>query len=94
MKFRIFQPTKNAMQSGKVNSKKWLMVPIAEDNIRSIDPIMGWTSAADISTQLNYEFSTKEDAVKFAEESNFEYAVEESTVATIKKKSYAENFTK
>jgi hypothetical protein len=91
-KFRIFQPAKNAMQSGKKNTKKWLMLPI-EGNIRSINPLTGSTSVSNTSSQLKYEFATKEDAINFATKSKFKFEVEEPHVAIIKPKSYAANFT-
>ncbi len=93
MKFKIFQPTKSAMQSGKKNTKKWLMLPIEESSIRSINPLTGWVSAKNTSSQFRFEFLTKEDAVKFAEKSGFKYEVEETRDAKITPKSYAANFT-
>lgn len=92
MKFRIFKPAKNAMQSGKKNSG-WKMLPIEETNIRSVNPLTGWISAQNTSSQFRFEFSCKEDAIKFAEESGFEYQVEEPHNQTVKPKSYAANFT-
>ena len=91
MKFRIYRPTKNAMQSGRAKLKKWLMVPI-EENIRGINPLMGWVSAKDTSSQFNFEFSSKEEAIAFATKSGFEYEVIEPKLESIKPKSYAANF--
>jgi hypothetical protein len=93
MKVKIFKPAKSAMQSGKKNSKKWLMLPFEEINTRSISKLTGWTSSNDTSTQLKFEFSSKEDAINFAKDRNFTYEIEEPKIATLKKKSYAENFT-
>jgi ETC complex I subunit conserved region len=93
MKFKIFQPAKSAMQSGKKNTKKWLMVPLEENNIRSANPLTGWISAADTSSQLRFEFINKEEAIKFAENKKFEYEIHEPKVPSVKKKSYAANFT-
>jgi hypothetical protein len=93
MKFRIFKPTKNAMQSGKRNTQKWLMLPIEENCIRSVNPLTGWISASNTSSQIRYEFSCKEDAIKFAQDSGFEFVVEEAKTPVIKQKSYAANFT-
>ena len=93
MKVRIFRPTKSAMQSGKRNIKKWLVEPIEETNIRSVNPLMGWVSASNTSSQLQLEFSTKEEAIKFVESRNFQYEIEEPKVASVKQKSYSANFT-
>lgn len=81
------------MQSGKKNTKKWLMLPIEEKNIRSVNPLTGWISAENISSQFRFEFATKEDAIKFAQKSKFEYEVEEPNLDSVKPKSYAANFT-
>ena len=93
MRVRIFKPAKSAMQSGRKNTKKWLMLPVEENNFRSINP-MGWVSADSTIPQLHFEFSSKEAAIKFAQEKNFSHQVEEPRSPNIKPKSYAENFTK
>ena len=82
------------MQSGKKNTKKWIVKPIEEENTRSVDDLMGWVSSDDTSTQLKFEFATKEAAIDFATKSNFEYEVFEPQISTLKHKSYTENFTK
>lgn len=93
MKVKIFRPTKSAMQSGKKNTKKWLVQPIEEANIRSVDKIMGWISANDTSSQLHFEFPSKEEAIKFATKKGFEYEIEEPKNSSVKPKSYSANFT-
>ena len=93
MKFRIYQPTKSAMQSGRKNVKKWLMKPIEESGARSVNPLMGWISASNTASQLQFEFLSKEEAIKFAKSRNFSYEISEPKSAALKKKSYAENFT-
>lgn len=92
MKFKIFRPTKSAMQSGVQKTKKWLMVPI-EGHIRSVSPITGWISAKNTSSQLRFEFASKDEAINFAQKNKWEFAVEEPNSPTIKPKSYASNFT-
>ncbi len=94
MKVRIYKQSKSAMQSGKQNAKKWILKPIEEENIRSINSLMGWVSADSTISQLKFEFENKEDAIKFAEEKKFEYEIVEPKKPTIKPKSYAANFTK
>ena len=92
MKFKIFQPAKSAMQSGKKNIKKWVMLPIEESSIRSVNPLMGWIAASNTSSQLRFEFTNKEEAINFAESKKFEYEVCEPKALEVKKKSYAANF--
>ena len=93
MKVKIFKPTKNAMQSGKARTKKWLLIPVEEKNSRFIDKLMGWVSSNNTATQLRMEFANKEDAINFAKEENLEYEVLEPEFSKVKPKSYAANFT-
>ena len=93
MKVKIYQPVKSAMQSGKKNNKKWLVEPVAEKNEKSVNQLMGWVSGDNTQTQLHFGFSNKEEAIAFAKSQNFEYEISEPKTASIKKKSYAQNFT-
>jgi hypothetical protein len=93
MKVRIYRQNKSAMQSGKANTKKWLVAPLEENNSRSLNSLMGWVSSNNTKNQLRFKFSTKEDAVKFACDSGFEYQIEEPKTMALKPKSYAANFT-
>ena len=93
MKVQIFKPTRSTMQSGRKNTKKWLLVIKEEDNVRSINPLMGWTSADNTYSQLKMFFASKEDAVDYARSQNFEFEIHEPETSAVKKKSYAANFT-
>lgn len=93
MKYIIYQQTKSAMQSGKKNSKKWLLAAIEDFNSRSIDQLMGWVSSNNTSLQMRFEFLSKEDAIKYAQENNLNYKIIEPNKSSIKPKSYTENFT-
>ncbi|MEK9945665.1 MAG: ETC complex I subunit [Alphaproteobacteria bacterium] len=91
MTARIFQPPKNAMQSGRANVRRWrLEYEPAEP--REIEPLMGWTSSADMRQQLSLKFDTKEEAVAFAEKEGIPYLVVEPKTRRIRPKSYADNF--
>jgi hypothetical protein len=93
-KVRIYRPTKNAMQSGKANLKKWVLECIAE-NTRYIEPIMGWTGNTDTdASQLKLKFDSKEDAISYAKRKNLDYTVEEPEVPKVKIQAYADNFVK
>lgn len=93
MKIIIYRQAKSAMQSGKLNCKKWLATPIEETNSRSINDLTRWVSSDNTQTQLKFEFTNKEDAIDYAVKNNFEYEVVEPQEFKIKPKSYAENFT-
>ena len=92
MKVKIYQPTKNAMQSGIKNTKKWLLEPIVEDN-KYIDSIMGWTGAKGTKQQIKMQFDSLEQAIDFATRKKFDYVVIKPKNRSIKIQSYADNFT-
>ena len=51
------------MQSGKRNSKKWLLEFETLDS--SIDPLMGWESSIDTMSEVKLEFSSKDEAINY-----------------------------
>ncbi len=91
MKAKIYQRAKSAMQSGKAN-KLWILEIVEEKNIRHQDQIMGWTSVDNTNSHLVLEFSSKQEAIDFANKKNCEYEVFEPQKSSVKKKSYASNF--
>jgi len=91
-KVRIYRPAKNAMQSGRANSKRWI-VESEPASRKKIDTLMGWTGSDDTRTQVKLRFDTREDAVAYAERNGLEYRVEEPKERIIKPKNYAENFS-
>ncbi|HUD50426.1 NADH dehydrogenase ubiquinone Fe-S protein 4, partial [Parvibaculum sp.] len=48
---RIYKPSRNAMQSGKAKTKKW-MLEFEASAARKVEPLMGWTSSPDTNTQV------------------------------------------
>jgi hypothetical protein len=91
MRVRIYQPAKTAMQSGRGNTRRWVLE--FEPAIRrEADPLMGWTSSADTRRQLRLYFDSREEAVAHAERNGFAFTVDESQDRKIRPKSYADNF--
>ncbi len=88
---RIYQPARNAMQSGKANSRAWVLEYDAEVP-RQADPLMGWTSSGDMKQQLRLTFDTREQAVAYAERNGIAYKVAEARRPKRRAKSYADNF--
>lgn len=89
---RIYQPTKNAMQSGKAREKQW-RVEVISDNPTFTDPIMGWIGSDDMYRQeLRRAFASKEEAIRFAERNGFVFDVVEPEKSSFKIKSYSDNF--
>ncbi|KFM67119.1 NADH dehydrogenase [ubiquinone] iron-sulfur protein 4, mitochondrial, partial [Stegodyphus mimosarum] len=73
---RIFKPAKNPMQSGTFNTRKWKME--FETRQRWENPLMGWSSTGDPLSNLNVQFSSKEEAIAFCEKNGWPYYIEES----------------
>jgi len=91
MTARIFQPPKNAMQSGRANVRRWRL-EYEPAKPREIEPLMGWTSSTDMAQQLSLKFNSKEEAVAFAEKEGIPCQVLEPKTRRIRPKSYADNF--
>ena len=91
MKARIFKPAKNAMQSGRANVQRWRL-EYEPASAREIDPLMGWTSSADMTQQLSLSFETKDEAAAFARKHGLAFQVFEPKQRIVRPKSYADNF--
>ena len=90
-KCRIYQPTKTAMQSGRGNTKAWVLA-FEPESRKNHDPLMGWIGSSDMRGQVRLDFDTKEDAIAYAEKEGFGYVVADPKERRVRPKSYAENF--
>ncbi len=91
MPAKIYQPARNAMQSGQGKTNRWLLEYDAEAP-RQADPLMGWTSSGDMKQQLKMRFATRDQAIAYAERNGIAYYVENPRAPTPKRKSYSDNF--
>jgi hypothetical protein len=91
LRARIYQPARNAMQSGKARTKLWLL-EYEPERPREIDPLMGWTSSSDMLQQVQLEFDSADEAVSYAHRHGIEYQVFEPHRPAPKAKSYSDNF--
>jgi hypothetical protein len=91
MDVRIYQPAKNAMQSGRAKTKNWILefMPIAAERA---DDLMGWTGGGDTRKQLQMKFESKEEAIAFAKKKGLSYVVKEPKTRKLQIKNYADNF--
>ncbi|KAF9046607.1 ETC complex I subunit conserved region-domain-containing protein [Panaeolus papilionaceus] len=90
---RIYQATRNTMQSGSGKSERWrLDWDILPGAGRWENPLMGYASSADYVQGTRITFKSKEDAVHFAEKQGWDYYVQQPTVKRIPPKNYAENY--
>ncbi|KAG5280781.1 hypothetical protein AALO_G00063960 [Alosa alosa] len=90
-KVRIFVPTRTAMQSGVNNTKKWKMD--FDTRERWENSLMGWASTADPLSNMVLSFSSKEDAIAFAEKNGWSYDITEKRTPKPRVKSYGANFS-
>jgi hypothetical protein len=79
------------MQSGNARTKFWVL-EFEPESARRIDPLMGWTSSADMRQQVLLEFATREEAIAYAEKHAIPYQLFEPHGPAAKAKSYADNF--
>ena len=91
-KAKIYKPTKTAMQSGTKKFDKWVIEFITDQP--GINPLMGWESSTDTSSELKLEFSSKEFAIDYAKKNKINFEIIEPKLRKVIKKSYADNFTK
>ncbi len=87
----IFQPAKNAMQSGRANTRHWLLQFEPQDP-RCPDPLMGWTSTRDMNGEITLRFDTCEEAERYARAHGLDYEVLMTPPRKRISKSYADNF--
>ena len=91
MSARIYRPAKTAMQSGKANCREWLL-EFDPEIPRTIDPIMGYTSSADMKQQVRLYFDTRDEAIAYARRHNVPFRVSEPDNPKRRKIAYADNF--
>ncbi len=95
MHARIYQPARNAMQSGMAKTHEWILeyAPAAP---KKRDPLMGWSGSRGTMGQLKMRFGSLEEAEAYAQKAGIAYEV--VRVAARRRKpnvrpmGYAENF--
>ena len=60
---RIFRPSKTAMQSGRGKTGRWVLMFDPEEP-RSVEPLMGYTSAADMKQHAQQEKDRRVDKLE------------------------------
>jgi hypothetical protein len=91
MAARLFQRSKNAMQSGTARADEWVL-QFESSNPRRPDPLTGWSGGADTQTQVTLAFDTLEDAKRYAERYGIDYHLIPPAPRKLKIQSYADNF--
>ena len=91
MKARIFQKPKNAMQSGRAGTQRWVL-EFAPAEARKADPLMGWAGSGDTQRQLRLGFASREEAVAYADREGIEVDITPTPERRLKIQAYADNF--
>lgn len=91
MTARIFRPTANVMQSGRGNSREWVLEYEAETP-REVEPLMGYTSSSDTRRQIRLQFDTLESAEAYARREGLAYAVIKPQERVPQRVAYPDNF--
>ena len=91
MAARLFQRSKNAMQSGNARTGEWVL-EFESQARRRPDPLMGWSGGADTQTQVTLTFETLEQAKGYAEREGIDYHLLPPSERKLKLQSYADNF--
>ena len=91
-KAKIYKPSKTAMQSGKRNTKNWIL---EFDTLNTgVNPLTGWETSKDTMSEVRLKFSTREQAVNYAKKNKIDFYVVEPKKRRLIKKSYSDNFLK
>ncbi|MDB5670380.1 MAG: complex subunit [Alphaproteobacteria bacterium] len=91
MAARIFQRSKNAMQSGKARADEWVL-QFESHRARRPDPLMGWSGGGDTQAQVTIAFPSLDAAKAYAEKEGVTYHLVPPTTKKLRLQSYADNF--
>jgi hypothetical protein len=91
MTARIYKPARTAMQSGTAKTKEWVL-DYEPEQPRMVEPLMGWTSSADMKQELRLHFDTKEEAIAYCERESIPFQVFETRPPARQRVTYSDNF--
>jgi hypothetical protein len=88
---RIYQRPKNAMQSGRARTDRWILEFEPAEKQRP-DPLTGWAGSGDTPNQIRLGFPSAEAAQAYAEREGIAYHVVPAPERKLKLQAYADNF--
>jgi len=91
MKAIIYKPAKTPMQSGKGNTKKWLL-EFERESRNFNNNIIGWVGSSDMNQEIRLHFDSKEDAVQYAKDNKIKYEIIEPKERKTVIRAYSDNF--
>lgn len=91
MAARIFQIPKNAMQSGRALTDRWVL-EFEPAERKQPDPLMGWAGSGDTRQQVKLYFADAQAATAYAEREGIAYRVLPTAERKLKIQAYSDNF--
>jgi ETC complex I subunit conserved region len=88
---RIFQKPKNAMQSGRARTDRWVL-EFEPAEAKRADPLMGWAGSGDTLGQVSLGFPDIAAAQAYCEKHGLSATVIAAPQRTLKLQAYADNF--
>jgi NADH dehydrogenase ubiquinone Fe-S protein 4 len=92
MAARIYQRAKNAMQSGRAGTDRWVL-EFESARRRRPDPLTGWSGGAETQAQVRLTFPSLDAAQAYAMREGIDaHVVPAPPPPKLKLQSYADNF--
>ncbi len=91
IKARIFQKPKNAMQSGRAGTDRWVL-EFEPVEAKRPDPLTGWAGSGDTLGQVTLSFPDVAAAQAYAAKYAIDAHVIPAPVKRLKLQTYADNF--
>jgi len=88
---RIFQEAKNAMQSGRARTSRWVL-EFAPTEAKRADPLTGWAGSGDTRGQVRLLFPDVAAATAYAARHGISARVIAAPERLLKLQAYADNF--
>ncbi len=88
---RISELDRRTTQSGNANAGSWLLEFERNEQLRP-DPLTGWAGSGDTGTQVRINFTTREEAIGYAERHGLAFHLVPSAPVKMKIQAYADNF--
>jgi hypothetical protein len=91
MPARLYRESKNAMQSGKARTGRWVL-EFESARPKRPDPLTGWAGGADPQEQVKLIFPTLAAAQAYASKEGIEVHLIPPEEPALKLQAYADNF--
>ena len=88
---RIFQRSKNAMQSGRARTNIWVL-EFQPTEAKKPDPLTGWAGSGDTRGQISLTFPSLDAAKAYADKNGITAHIIPAAPRVLKLQAYADNF--